>query len=146
MSLHTKLLYLFPDANAGNPPGEYNDWLAYADKNNEWIEEWNLSDPQPTQEELDAISDEEAQTALEQRKPVTYTADEFFLLFTKDEHKAIKQASRTDGEIEYALDRLNTVRTVNAESEETQGYLNYLVSLGLITQEKADSIVAGRHD
>lgn len=53
MGLHNKLLYLYPDYS-----GE--DWLVAATRNKEWIEEWNRPEEKPTQAELDAVDDVEA--------------------------------------------------------------------------------------
>lgn len=48
--LHRKLLKLFPD-------WQLNDWIIVDDGDGQRVLKWNRPEPQPTQEELDAISE-----------------------------------------------------------------------------------------
>jgi hypothetical protein len=68
---------------------------------------------------------------------------EFRSLFTFQEIQAITTAAKTDVAIEVFMESMRVAEEINLDYPETSQGLAYLVSLGLITQEKMDNILAG---
>lgn len=75
-------------------------------------------------------------------KPKTYVPSEFFDLFTKDEWKAIKAASKMNDDVEYWMDKLRVVQSVDVTDKGTIEGVNQMVSAGLLTQARADDILS----
>lgn len=62
-SMAHKIQALFPDSNTPE------DWVVSVDANGvESIKRWNLPDPQPTQAQLDAVTDQQAADAVDNER------------------------------------------------------------------------------
>ena len=76
-------------------------------------------------------------------KPVSYkiSVTDFKAKFTGSEMRAIDQAALTDDNI-YRYEKLvNAVLEVDLRNKETINGLTYLVQLGILTHERASSII-----
>ena len=145
-ALADKLTYLFPDIKIGThfqPDDCFIEAVRPLAINGvkqplqERIVIWNRPEPQPTQAELDAVTQEQIDSL---NKPV-YTPLEFFDQFTRQQWAAIKQAARTDEQVEWLLDRLRLVQNVDCSVQSVIDGLDYLVSQGLISQADRDRIL-----
>lgn len=86
MSLHNKLLHLFPDAKEG-------DWVLQKPKGQPvFIEKWNRPESQPTQAVIDAVTPDQQNNAEETRDLTSN-----FNLSRKDKVLIKWIASRTGG-------------------------------------------------
>jgi hypothetical protein len=61
--------------------------------------------------------------------------------FSDAEYTGILAAAKTDVEVQGWLDRFNVSKNVNLKDERTVSGINLLVSKGLLTQGRADSIL-----
>jgi hypothetical protein len=67
---------------------------------------------------------------------------QFILLFTAAEHAAI--VASTDQNVQQFLMPVSTAKNVNLNSSVIQNGINYLVSIGLLTQANATLILSGQ--
>lgn len=74
-------------------------------------------------------------------KPIFYTKYEFRQLFTQSEKVGIYTAAETDIVLRVALDDLASAEVIELYREETRNYLQYLVSQGLLSQERFNEIL-----
>lgn len=81
-------------------------------------------------------------------RPVELTPVEFLRLFTQPERIAIRQAAMGDTETAIAiqdwLDMARSAVSIILSDPETVAAVQYLVTAGLLTQERADAILAGQ--
>lgn len=73
--------------------------------------------------------------------PVVWTAREFMALFTDEELVAIAEAKRTNAQLEIWWAKA-TAGEVQKDHPGTAAGLAYVVSLGLLTQARADEVLA----
>ena len=73
--------------------------------------------------------------------PKVYTPSEFFDLFTIEEWRSIKAASKINDDVEYWLDKLRVTQSVNTTDVNTISGIKQMVSSGLLTQKRADEIL-----
>ena len=74
--------------------------------------------------------------------PPSIPTYQFIMLFNPDEHAAI--AASTDSRVQQFLMALNTTQITNLADPMIVNGVNYLVSLGLLTQANADLILSGK--
>lgn len=79
--------------------------------------------------------------AVERPKQKEYTSYQFRELFTLEEKIALYQASETDIVLKIFREDLITTDLVNVEYKSTIQGMQYLVSKGIITQERYDEIM-----
>jgi len=71
----------------------------------------------------------------------TITVKEFKSLFTGSEMRAIDTAALTDDEV-YRYEKLvNVAQEIDLSNTDTISGVNYLVSIGILTQERANEIL-----
>lgn len=79
-------------------------------------------------------------------EPVTaprWTAFQFLLRFTEQEREAFRVAALTDGKVADFIQLCGAASEVEANHPMTIAGMAYLVSEGLLTQARADEVLAG---
>jgi hypothetical protein len=76
--------------------------------------------------------------------PVVVNSRDFRLLFTQEETIAITTASMSNVQLRIFLDDEAAAGEVHMDNPEVIAGIGALVSAGLITQDRADAILAGR--
>lgn len=92
------------------------------------------------------IAEGEAKTEAEAKAKlaagIDYEPLDFFKLFTVTERKTIRQAAKQSDALEDWLDMLKLAKVVNTKNAQTLAGISGMVGAGLITQERADEILA----
>lgn len=101
----------------------------------------DFADKEWTQKVIDTYISEHPSIE-EPDESVTYTPEELFDLF-EAEYQDIYEASKTNKDVAFFFDKLRTRnRPIRADNPKLKQGLDLYVSLGLITQEKRDSIIS----
>jgi hypothetical protein len=79
---------------------------------------------------------------LEGAKPTVLSPYEFATRFTQEERKAILAAIKTDVDVEDAKAVLDKASQVDLTNQVTVGYVELLVSKGLVTKDRGAEILA----
>ena len=127
---------LYPDKALTGIPQAYRDILESKEVQDFCNDYW-------TPEKLAEWEQIKAEEAANEppHTPKIYTASQFFDLFTREQWKAIRDAAKTDDNIDYLMDKLRVSPTVDPHSQTVIDGVNYLVSKGLISKGDAERIL-----
>ena len=76
------------------------------------------------------------------KKPAVFTAFQFLLRFTEAEREAFRAAAETDTKVADFMQLCTAASQVEANHPMTIAGMNYLVAQGLLTQARADEVLA----